>query len=142
YDLPLAISMVLFCAAGLTTTSEKDEKFPAGEAGIRASVWPARLGVMALATMPLLALFSLLLSRAPADVNEFRIGATLAAMFVMTMLVFLKQYLLNLELGRLLRDAQESFGNLRRMQEHLVNSEKLAALGQLLPEARRATQDI
>src|SRR5438105_1491691 len=135
YDLPLEISMVLFCAAGLTTASEKDEKFPAGESGIRASVWPARLGVLALATMPLLALFSMLLSRAPADVKEFRIGATLAAMFVMTMLVFLKQYLLNLELGRLLRDAQESFGNLRRMQEHLVNSEKLAALGQLVAGA-------
>src|SRR5437660_5982624 len=135
YDLPLAISMVLFCAAGLTTASEKDEKFPAGESGIRASVWPARLGVMALATMPLLALFSRLLSRAPAGVKEFRIGATLAAMFVMTMLVFLKQYLLNLELVRLLRDANESFGNLRRMQEHLVNSEKLAALGQLVAGA-------
>jgi signal transduction histidine kinase len=135
YDLPLAISMILFCGAGLAPAkSEQEEKSPAGP-GIRASVWPARLGVLALATMPLLALFSLLISRAPADIRQFRIGATLAAMFLMTMLVFLKQYLLNLELRRLLTDAQESFGNLRRMQEHLINSEKLAALGQLVAGA-------
>ena len=135
YDLPLAVSMLLFCAAGLAPPSGQAEKFPASEPGIRASVWPARLGVLALATMPLLALFSMLLSHAPADVKQFRVGATLAAMFAMTMLVFLKQYLLNLELRRLLTDAQESYGNLRRMQEHLINSEKLAALGQLVAGA-------
>src|SRR2546423_8501177 len=58
YDLPLAISMLLFCGAAMAPPGTKDEKFPASEPGIRASVLPARLVVLALASMPLLALYS------------------------------------------------------------------------------------
>ena len=41
YDLPLAVSMLLFCGAAMAPPGTKDEKFPASEPGIRASVWPA-----------------------------------------------------------------------------------------------------
>jgi two-component system NtrC family sensor kinase len=53
-------------------------------------------------------------------------------MLVMGTLVFFKQHLLDRELLRLLNASQESFDNLRRVQAQLVQSEKLASLGQLV----------
>jgi two-component system NtrC family sensor kinase len=53
-------------------------------------------------------------------------------MLVMGTLVFFKQHLLDRELLRLLNTSQESFDNLRRVQAQLVQSEKLASLGQLV----------
>jgi two-component system, NtrC family, sensor kinase len=47
-------------------------------------------------------------------------------------LVFFKQQLLDRELLRLLKSSQESFENLKRVQTQLVQSEKLASLGQLV----------
>jgi len=47
-------------------------------------------------------------------------------------LVFLKQHLLDIELIRLLRASQQSFQELQVLQTQLVQSEKLASLGQLV----------
>jgi two-component system NtrC family sensor kinase len=47
-------------------------------------------------------------------------------------LVFLKQHLLDIELIRLLRASQQSFQELQMLQTQLVQSEKLASLGQLV----------
>jgi len=57
---------------------------------------------------------------------------TLSAMLVMGSLVFLKQHLLDMELIRLLRASQRSFQELQVLQTQLVQSEKLASLGQLV----------
>jgi len=57
---------------------------------------------------------------------------TLATMMLMGIMVFLKQHLLDAELLSLLRSSQESFENLKRLQAQLVQSEKLASLGQLV----------
>jgi len=53
-------------------------------------------------------------------------------MLVMGSLVFLKQHLLDMELIRLLRASQQSFQELQVLQTQLVQSEKLASLGQLV----------
>ena len=50
-------------------------------------------------------------------------------------LVFFKQHLLDRELVQLLIASQESFDNLKRVQAQLVQSEKLASLGQLVSGA-------
>jgi two-component system NtrC family sensor kinase len=53
-------------------------------------------------------------------------------MLVLGGMVFLKQHMLDRELLHLLTASQESFENLRRLQAQLVQSEKLASLGQLV----------
>jgi two-component system NtrC family sensor kinase len=53
-------------------------------------------------------------------------------MLIMGAMVFMKQHLLDRELIGLLRTSEESFQNLRRLQAQLVQSEKLASLGQLV----------
>ena len=51
---------------------------------------------------------------------------------VMGGMVFIRQHLLDRELIRLLRASEDSFENLKRLQAQLVQSEKLASLGQLV----------
>ena len=53
-------------------------------------------------------------------------------MLIMGAMVFMKQHLLDRELLGLLRTSEQSFQNLRRLQAQLVQSEKLASLGQLV----------
>jgi len=65
-------------------------------------------------------------------VRTFRLVLTLSAMLLMGSLVFLKQHLLDIELIRLLRASQRSFQDLQVLQTQLVQSEKLASLGQLV----------
>jgi len=49
--------------------------------------------------------------------------------------VFLKQFLLDRQLIRLLDESRLSYENLQRLQSHLVQKEKLASLGQLVAGA-------
>jgi len=50
----------------------------------------------------------------------------------MGVMVFLKQHLLDRELLRLLRSSEDSYEDLQRLQAQLIQSEKLASLGQLV----------
>ncbi len=71
-------------------------------------------------------------SAAPQEVRNFRLLVTLASMLILGGLVFMKQHMLDRELLDLLRTSEESFENLSRLQAQLVQSEKLASLGQLV----------
>ena len=95
-------------------------------------VWVARLGMAAIFSLPLFAAWSLFDTGIPQPVRIFRLVLTLSSMLVMGTLVFFKQHLLDRELVQLLTDSQESFDNLKRVQAQLVQSEKLASLGQLV----------
>ena len=160
YDLPLVISM-----AWMTVPALLALKMPTGRAAAMRSlprgVWAARLGMIAVFSLPVFAWLSVfsepgaiarLVERAhspgilsgisqelfafggpvPARVRTFRLVLTLSAMLVMGSLVFLKQHLLDIELIRLLRASQQSFQELQVLQTQLVQSEKLASLGQLV----------
>ncbi len=63
--------------------------------------------------------------------QRFRLLVTLGAIVVFTSLVFLRQALVDRDRERLLQFSQESFTNLKRIQNQFVQSEKLASLGQL-----------
>jgi signal transduction histidine kinase len=160
YDLPLVVSM-----AWITVPCLLALKMPVGRTGATRSlprgVWAARLGMIAVFSLPVFAWFSLfngpgaiarLLLRihapgtltaisqelfgfggsVPARVRTFRLILTFSTMLVMGSLVFLKQHLLDIELIRLLRASQQSFQELQMLQTQLVQSEKLASLGQLV----------
>ena len=131
YDVPLVASFAMFGAAGLLAYRSPD----AGEAARRApeseSVWPSRLAMAALVSLPLVALWSQLLSDAPAPVRHYRLYLTLVAMLPLDGLVFWRQHLVNRERQALLHSSEESLENLRRLQNQLVQTEKLSSLGQL-----------
>ena len=135
YDVPLAISMAWVTAIGVLALHASPKYSPMQQPA-RAfgsyGVWVARLGMTAIFSLPLFALWSLFDAGIPQRVRTFRLVLTLSSMLVMGTLVFFKQHLLDRELLRLLNASQESFDNLRRVQAQLVQSEKLASLGQLV----------
>ena len=131
YDVPLAASMAWVTVIGILALHSPPKQQPARVSGSH-GVWVARLGMTAIFSLLLLAAWSLFDGGIPQSVRTFRLVLTLAAMLVMGTLVFFKQHLLDRELLRLLNTSQQSFDNLRRVQAQLVQSEKLASLGQLV----------
>jgi len=131
YDVPLVISMAWVTAIGVLALHSSPKQQPARASGSY-GVWVARLGMAAIFSLPVFALWSLFDAGIPQRVRTFRLVLTLSGMLVMGALVFFKQHLLDRELLRLLDASQDSFDNLRRVQAQLVQSEKLASLGQLV----------
>jgi len=131
FDVPLLVSMAWMGATGALAGS-LPLKQKARTNGETHGVWVTRLGMIALCTLPLFAAVCAFDNHLPSSVRTFRLVATLSTMLVMGVMVFFKQHLLDRELLGLLRTSQESFENLKRLQTQLVQSEKLASLGQLV----------
>ena len=131
YDVPLAASMAWVTWIGLRTIAFSPEQESARDSGGH-GVWVARLGMVAISSLPLFAAWSVFAAATPPKVRTFRLLVTLASMLIMGAMVFSKQHLLDRELLYLLTASQSSFEDLRRLQAQLVQSEKLASLGQLV----------
>ena len=133
YDLPLIASFAWYGTAGVIAfqrVPERDEPAQAGERR-EENPWPGRLAMGAVVSLPLFAIWSLLWSDAPEAVRTFREEMTLGAMVPLNILIFWRQHLVNRERMRLFRASQESLENLKRLQTHFVQAEKLSSLGQL-----------
>jgi signal transduction histidine kinase len=129
--LPMLASFVWLGSVGIIAhglTFEPEVQQPAVP---RDTQWPARLAMWGVLAAPLLAAWSEFASTAPDAVKSFRLIVTLVAIFVGAALVFLRQYLVYQERTRLVHELWESLENVKRLQTHFVQSEKLASLGQL-----------
>jgi two-component system NtrC family sensor kinase len=88
--------------------------------------------MIAVFSLPLFAAWALSDKQVPSRVQAFRLALTLIAAFFMGMMVFLRQHLLDRELIHLLNRSRESFDNLTRLQAQILQSEKLASIGQFV----------
>lgn len=131
YDLPLVTSMAWVSIPALLALNLPFEQAETGKLLPR-GVWTARLGMLAVFSLPVFAWLSLFDHHIPAGVRTFRLALTLAAMLLMGALVFVKQHFLDIELMYLLRSSRKSFQDLQLLQAQLVQSEKLASMGQLV----------
>jgi signal transduction histidine kinase len=131
YDVAMVASFLWFGTAGLIA----HRLSPAPQAPRIARpvdpLWPARLAMVGVLSMPVLIGWSNFLSGAPEAVRYFRLLISLGAILVGTAFVFLRQHLVDRERLRLLRDSEDSLDNLKRLQTQFVQAEKLASLGQL-----------
>jgi signal transduction histidine kinase len=131
YDVPLAVSMAWVTWIGLQAArATAEEKPKPGNNGH--GVWVARLGMIAVLSLPLFAAWAMFDRSTPESVRIFRLEVSLCAMLALGGMVFLKQHMLDLELLSLVKTSQEAFENLKRLQAQVVQSEKLASLGQLV----------
>jgi len=131
YDVPLAASMACVTWIGLTALQSNPVQRPA-PGGSGHGVWVARLGMITMLSLPFFAVWSVFDSFIPAPVRTFRLAVTLAGMLALGTMVFFKQQLLDRELLHLINSSRKSFENQQRLQTQLVQSEKLASLGQLV----------
>lgn len=131
YDIPLVVAMAWFAAVGLLAYDIAPRQETAAT-GRGLGVWVAHLGMAAILSLPLLAAWTWFDHEVPDRVRTFRLLVTLGTMIVMGAMVFLRQHLLDRELLNLLQASRESVDHLKRLQAQLVQSEKLASLGQLV----------
>jgi len=133
YDIPLVSSMAAFVWVGVVGGQIKaSEQEPSKTTP---SPWPGRLAMLAMLSMPLLALVQEFHSDAPPSVRHFRLLVSLVAILLLGALVFMKQHLLTRQLAVLLERSEESLESHKRLQKQLLQSEKLASLGQLVAGA-------
>jgi len=135
YDIPLLVAVLGFicAAAGARSRDVREENLSV--ISEQYGVWPARLAMAAVLSMPVVAMFDIATMPQPLAVRNFRLVLTLAAMLLLGALVFIKEHLMDEELLRLLDDSRRSFEDLSRLQDQLVHTEKMAALGQLVSGA-------
>ena len=133
YDIPLVTSMAAFVWVGVIGGQIKaSEQVPSKTAP---SPWAGRLAMLAMLSMPLLALWQEFRGDAPPSVRHFRLLVSLGAILLLGVLVFVKQHLLTRQLAELLERSEESLVNYKRLQKQLLQAEKLASLGQLVAGA-------
>ena len=94
-----------------------------------------RLAMLALLSLPVLGVWTVLLDRSPVASKTFRIFSVLAAMLLLGTFVFMRQYLQDQSLVALLRESRRGYDSQKRLQTQLVQKEKLATLGNLVAGA-------
>jgi signal transduction histidine kinase len=140
YDVPLISSFLWFAFAGLIAYLKRSEleafaaedssdsgDDPAGNA----QGWPNRLAMAAVVSLPILALYSLQFGHDEQNVRDFRLVATIVAALPLALIIFVRAHLADKDRARLLAQSEQSLENLKRLQEQLVQTEKLVSLGQL-----------
>jgi signal transduction histidine kinase len=134
YDVPL-LGAISWMAA--TALSARYWKLEPGAPPSR-DKWGAmalNLAMVAILSLPVLGIWTFRWDDSPGVTRTFRLFTVLAAMLVLGVFVFVRQYLQDRELIHLLDDSRGSFENEQRLQSHLVQREKLASLGQLVAGA-------
>lgn len=134
YDVPLIGAVCWMAATALTARQRQPEAAPAQAEDKWGAIAP-RLAMLAILSLPVLGLWAFRWDTSPAPARTFRLFTVLVAMLVLGMFVFVRQYLQDRALIRLLHHSRLTFENERRLQSHLVQREKLASLGQLVAGA-------
>jgi C4-dicarboxylate-specific signal transduction histidine kinase len=94
-----------------------------------------RLAMLALLSLPVLGLWTVLFDQSPAPSRVFRISTVLVAMLLLGAFVFLRQYIQDQALMALLQESRQGYESQKRLQSELVQKEKLASLGNLVAGA-------
>src|SRR5271157_3648685 len=130
YDIPLTVSIawmgVVPLLAYLLDLSDAKPSRPVP------GVWITRLSMLALFSLLWAAMHAELDPALTSSVKAFRITVSLLTMVAMGVVVFWRQHLLRDELSLFLERSRRSFDDLKALQEKLIQSEKLASLGQLV----------
>jgi signal transduction histidine kinase len=131
YDIPLAASMAWVTVIGLWSNAD-EPNVGKRVVGSSRGVWLARVGMIAVFSLPVLGAWALLEDGVPPRVSSFRLVFTFGAALCMGVMVFARQRRLERELLRLLTQSRDSLTNLKRLQAQITDSEKLASIGQLV----------
>ncbi|MGA9813290.1 MAG: HAMP domain-containing sensor histidine kinase [Terriglobales bacterium] len=135
YDIPVIASVSWMIWAALLARELKPPSEPAPSELSRWQMLAPRLAMLAMLSLPLMGYWAWFRDTAPANLRQFRLVVTLAATLVLGLFVFLRQFLMDRELVRLLEESRSSLENMKRLQTELVQREKLASLAQLVSGA-------
>lgn len=131
YDIPYVAAIAWLTWIGLRASAQKPTS-DAREASTLYGVWIARCSMISVFSLPLFAAWAMSDNSVPARVGVFRLALTLIAAFCMGVMVLVRQHLLDRELTQLLDHSRQSVHSLKHLQAQILQSEKLASIGQLV----------
>ncbi len=131
YDIPLVLAMAAITWAGLTVRAKQPEA-SGREGSTTYAVWVARCSMIAVFSLPLFAAWAISETMVPQRIRILRLALTLVSAFFMGILVLVRQRWADRELVRLLDLSNESFTNLKHLQAQILQTEKIASIGQLV----------
>jgi signal transduction histidine kinase len=137
YDLPLLASVAgIACFAILGGTLPLQSAPPLPDPSSKPPrtliLLPARIAMLATLSTPVIGFALLSSSSVSGRIGHFRVLTTLLAMLILTLLLSLKQDLLSSDLLRSLREASLAYASLSSTHQRLLQTEKLASLGQVV----------
>ena len=136
YDVPLIATLTWMAAAALSARSW-ELKTTEYRLDPRWKQVVPRAAMLAMLSLPVLGLWTVLFDKSPAATLAFRLFTVLGAMLGLGAFVFFRQFFQNQALMTLLRDSRHSYEGQKRLQNQLVQKEKLASLGTLVAGAAR-----
>ena len=136
YDIPL-IATVAWMAAAALSAREWNLQSHESTLNPRYKKILPQLAMLAILSLPVLGLWSVLADNSAASSRQFRIYAALGAMLLLGAFVFLRQYFQDHALIALLQESRRGYESQKRLQDQLVQKEKLASLGNLVAGAAR-----
>lgn len=130
-DFPLNIGMFGFVI--LTENSGNLMPEPVNSHQKRSSpgLWSARLAMLAMLSLPILAAVGFLSSRVPVAIIDFRLRLICFAILALGLVVFVRLHLSEREIARLVKVTQSSVEGLKAVQARIAQSQKMVALGRL-----------
>jgi signal transduction histidine kinase len=134
YDIPLIATVCWMAAASL---SARDWNLSSVEPSQR-TPWKKllpRLSMLTILSLPVLGLWTVFADSSSASSRVFRLFTVLTAMLVLGAFVFLRQYVQDQAIVGLLRESRRGYESQRRLQNQLVQKEKLQSLGTLVAGA-------
>ncbi|HLW84504.1 MAG TPA: HAMP domain-containing sensor histidine kinase [Candidatus Sulfotelmatobacter sp.] len=134
YDIPLVGAIAWMAAASLAAREWQLASEPPATKWRWGGIAP-RLAMLAILSLPALGLWTFLFDTSPPASRTFRLFAVLIAMLALGAFVFLRQYLQDQALMQILEDSRQAYEDQQRLQNHLVQKEKLASLGHLVAGA-------
>jgi signal transduction histidine kinase len=134
YDVPLIGTLAWIAAAAL---SARQSDMPSVEFILdrRIKKLVPQLAMLAILSLPVLGVWTVLLDNSSPPSRVFRIFVVLGAMLVLGTFVFLRQYLQDQALMTLLQESRRGYESQKKLQDQLVQKEKLASLGALVAGA-------
>jgi signal transduction histidine kinase len=137
FDLPLVAGMAGFvwmCLAARPLLAESDANLepPAttGTASRRFAFLSSHLAMLVTVSTPAIGLWLLTTHPGSKTLFNFRLDITLLTILLLTLLLSLKQDLLSASLVASLQSLSHTYSSIERFKDHLVQSEKLATLGE------------
>ena len=139
FDTPffLALLWINFIACLGPSLQPSEDARPGRE--LQQIRWTARVAMLAVVSLPLIALLGHFERNVPLEIATFRLRLVFGGLLVLGGLVYWKLNLLTRELIQFVRLTQESIEKLKSVQQQVAHAEKLTALGRL---AAGATHEI
>jgi len=131
YDVPWGFSLGLFTVTAALGAELKPQPVQADTSPRNSGSWSARLAMIGVISLPLLAIGAVFDHQNPPPIVLFRLQLLFGAVLFLGTLTFLKLSSMDRELLRLIGLTESSLDNLKLVQNQILESQKMAALGRL-----------